>query len=87
MTTPVSLAQRFAALDTLLIKHQHLWRPRPFTQLQLEWEHDHPELANWLRARTLEQAELAHNQPELLDAPTPFGEIAKSAQTLPEFNT
>ncbi|MEH6485977.1 MULTISPECIES: methyltransferase [Pseudomonas] len=82
MTTPASLAQRFAALDTLLIKHQHLWRPRPFTQLQLEWEHDHPELANWLRARTLEQAELAHNQPELLDAPAPFGEIAKSAQTL-----
>ena len=82
MTTPASLVQRFAALDALLIKHQHLWRPRPFTQLQLEWEHDHPELANWLRARTLEQAELAHNQPELLDAPAPFGEIAKSAQTL-----
>ncbi|MDN5485616.1 MAG: SAM-dependent methyltransferase, partial [Pseudomonas sp.] len=33
---------RFQALDAFLIEYQGLWRPRPFTQLQLPWETEHP---------------------------------------------
>lgn len=80
MNTSDSLAQRFAALDALLLKYQHLWRPRPFTHLRLEWEQQLPELAQWLRTRSLADAERAHNQPELLVAPAPFADIAKEAQ-------
>lgn len=73
------LLPRFRALDALLLEHQQLWRPRPFTQRQLPWEADYPQLATWLRGRTLEEAEAAHNQPEQLQAPSPYVELA--AQT------
>lgn len=69
-------AARFAELDAWLITHQALWRARPFTTPQLAWEADWPELATWLRQRTLEQAEAAHNLPQLLDAPQPFSDLA-----------
>ena len=69
-------AARFAELDAWLIEHQALWRPKPFTTPQLDWEADWPELTAWLRQRTLEQAEAAHNQPQLLDAPQPFPDLA-----------
>ena len=49
---------------------------------QCPWESQWPELAAWLRGRTLEQAEQAHNQPHLLDAPAPFGELAQTAFAL-----
>lgn len=77
-----TLLQRFLALDDFLTRHQTLWRPRPFTQRQLPWEADHPELAQWLRARSLEQAEAEHNQPQQLAAPAPFGQLAKQAGAL-----
>ena len=76
------LLQRFQALDAFLTSHQGLWRPRPFTHRQLPWETDHPELAHWLRARSLEQAESAHNQPHLLAAPAPFSGLASQALAL-----
>jgi hypothetical protein len=76
------LQARFAALDTFLFEHQQLWRPTPFTQRRLDWETEHTELAQWLRSRTLEQAEAAHNQPQLLDAPQPFQTIAQRAVLL-----
>ena len=79
---PEQLLSRFNALDGLLQTHQHLWRPAPFTQLQLDWEMQHPELAKWLRGRSLEQAESAHNQPHLLVAPQPFPALAHAAATL-----
>ncbi|NYH08641.1 methyltransferase [Pseudomonas moraviensis] len=75
--TGEALLARFTALDAFLTAHQALWKPRPFTHLQLPWEASYPELASWLRGRSLEDAENAHNQPtELLDAPEPFASLA-----------
>ena len=83
MTSATALQQHFTALDAFLHAHQGLWRPRPFTQHpQLPWETEHPQLASWLRSRSLEQAEAAHNQPHLLAAPAPFPELAAQAQAL-----
>ncbi|KAA0974230.1 methyltransferase [Pseudomonas sp. ANT_J28] len=74
--TGEALLARFTALDAFLIEHQALWKPRPFTHLQLPWEASYPELAEWLRGRSLEDAEHAHNNPALLDAPEPFASLA-----------
>ncbi|MDI3185208.1 methyltransferase [Pseudomonas paracarnis] len=73
---------RFQALDAFLIEHQGLWRPRPFTQLQLPWETEHPELSRWLRQRSLAEAEASHNQPHDLPAPAPFSQLAAHALRL-----
>ncbi len=73
---------RFEALDAFLIEHQGLWRPRPFTHLQLPWESDHSELAQWLRQRSLADAEAHHNQPHELTAPAPFMALALQAKRL-----
>ena len=73
---------RFAALDAFLIEHQGLWRPRPFTHLQLPWEREYPELAQWLRQRTLADAESCHNWPHDLPAPAPFPQLAEQALQL-----
>ena len=78
-----ALLQRFTVLDNFLVEHQALWRPRPFVHYPaLPWEIDHPELARWLRAQSLEHAEAAHNQPHLLPAPAPFPQLAETAQHL-----
>lgn len=85
MSTPLSgpaLLQRFLALDAFLLAQQALWRPKPFTQLHLPWENQHRSLADWLRARSLEQAEAEHNHPEQLAAPAPFPDLAQQASTL-----
>lgn len=75
--TGEAILARFTALDTFLTAHQALWKPRPFTHLQLPWEASCPELASWLRGRSLEDAENAHNNPaELFDAPEPFASLA-----------
>lgn len=76
MLTGEALLARFAALDAFLIKHQALWKPRPFTHLQLPWEASYPALSLWLRGRSLEDAENSHNRPCLLDAPEPFASLA-----------
>ncbi|MBB2897382.1 methyltransferase [Pseudomonas sp. AS2.8] len=73
---------RFTALDLFLTRHQHLWRPRPFVERELAWESSHPDLARWLRARSLEEAEAAHNTPQLLDAPEPFRSLAATSLAL-----
>ena len=73
---------RFEALDAFLIEHQGLWRPRPFTHLQLPWETQHPELAQWLRQRSLADAERCHNHPYDLPAPAPFAPLAAQALQL-----
>ncbi|QIE90335.1 methyltransferase [Pseudomonas nitroreducens] len=80
--TGLDLLQRFLALDTFLLEHQALWRPKPFTVLELPWEHDHPELATWLRSRSLEEADAVHNAPQQLDAPAPFPTLAAMAAKL-----
>jgi len=76
------LLERFQTLDSFLLTYQHLWRPKPFTQRQLPWESQHPELAVWLRSRSLAEAEAAHNHPELLAAPASFTAIATQAIAL-----
>jgi len=73
---------RFQALDAFLIEHQGLWKPRPFTHLHLPWETQHPELAQWLRQRSLDDAETCHNHPHDLPAPAPFAQLAAHARTL-----
>ncbi|WP_130930253.1 methyltransferase [Pseudomonas sp. Sample_24] len=80
--TGEALLARFMRLDAFLIEHQALWKPRPFTHLQLPWETSHPELAAWLRGRSLEDAEHAHNQPALLNAPEPFASLAAMSAAL-----
>ncbi|NWE46874.1 methyltransferase [Pseudomonas gingeri] len=76
------LHTRFKALDTFLSAHQHLWRPRPFTHLHLPWENQHPQLATWLRQRSLDDAETSHNHPEQLAAPAPFPALAAESRAL-----
>ncbi|TBV07518.1 methyltransferase [Stutzerimonas kirkiae] len=71
--------QRFLALDAFLLEHQGLWRPRPFTALHLPWEKDCPELAHWLRQRSLEDAE---HTIIVEDVPAPFAELARQAERL-----
>jgi hypothetical protein len=80
--TGEELLARFTALDTFLTAHQALWKPRPFTHLQLPWETSCPELAAWLRGRSLEEAESAHNHPALVDAPQPFASLAAMSLAL-----
>lgn len=80
--TGEDLLARFTALDAFLIEHQALWKPRPFTHLRLPWEASYPELAVWLRGRSLEDAENSHNHPCLLDAPEPFTSLAALSQEL-----
>jgi hypothetical protein len=78
-----ALLQRFRALDSFLIEHQGLWRPRPFVHFPAQpWEAEHPQLAAWLKAQSLEHAEAAHNQPHLLQAPAPFPQLAALASAL-----
>ncbi len=78
------LLSRFLELDSFLLAWQSLWRPKPFTHLQLPWESEHPQLAHWLRQRTLEQAEDAHTRAEPLAAPAPFAHLALEAARLSE---
>jgi hypothetical protein len=73
------LLARFQALDAFLVEHQGLWRPRPFTHLHLPWETQHPDMAQWLRQRSLAEAESSHNQPHDLPAPAPFPQLASQA--------
>ncbi|RJX76299.1 methyltransferase [Pseudomonas sp. LS-2] len=80
------LKSRFHALDAFLLGHQNLWRPKPFTHRHLPWEAQHPELSTWLRQRSLEQAEAAHNHPEELDAPAPFNLIAAQSKALSDID-
>lgn len=82
MSISQPLSERFHALDAFLTRHQALWRPRPFTEHVLPWESAHPELAAWLRGRSLADAEAAHNQPATLSAPSPFPELAATATQL-----
>ena len=79
MPASQTLSAQFHALDAFLIRHQPLWRPRPFTEHVLPWESAHPELAAWLRSRSLADAEAVHNQPATLSAPSPFPELAATA--------
>ncbi|TVP91405.1 MAG: methyltransferase [Pseudomonadaceae bacterium] len=73
---------RFQALDSWLSQYQTVWREKPFTRLHCNWEADYPELAQWLRQRSLADAETAHNSLALLDAPAPLPELLTTAEQL-----
>ncbi|WP_025128413.1 methyltransferase [Pseudomonas sp. PH1b] len=77
-----ALLTRFQALGDFLLEHQALWRPRPFNHPHLPWEAQHPELPHWLRQRSLDDAEAAHNHPQQLQAPAPFVQLAEQARAL-----
>ena len=76
------LATRFLALGHFLKAHEALWKPRPFTQAHLGWEVTYPELARWLRGRTLAEAEHGLAAPLQLAAPAPFPALAAEAARL-----
>ena len=72
------MLQRFAALDAFLLQHQQLWRPRPFSELVLGWEAQWPDLAAWLRSRSLADAEGL----DMSRAPAPYPQLASAAAAL-----
>ena len=72
------MLQRFAALDAFLLEHQPLWRPRPFNELVLGWEAQWPDLAAWLRSRSLADAEGL----DMNGAPAPYPQLASAAAAL-----
>lgn len=76
------IRKRFLELDEFLVTHQALWRPRPFTHRMLAWELEHTQLASWLRSRSLQDAEAAHNRPHSLQAPEPFTQLAQQSLAL-----
>lgn len=75
-------AERFQQLDAWLTRYQSVWRATPFTKHKLPWEHDWPELATWLRSRSLAEAEQAHIQLRTLEAPEPFPQLCQQADAL-----
>jgi hypothetical protein len=77
-----ALKERFNALNSFLIQHQPLWQPKPFIQLTLPWEQTYQALSAWLRARSLDEAEAAHNSPHTLQAPLPFSGWAEESRQL-----
>ena len=77
-----ALRERFLALDAFLLAQQSIWREKPFIQQQLNWETNYPELAIWLRARSLADAEAAHGDPYSILAPQPFTNLAQKAEQL-----
>ncbi|UXY52696.1 SAM-dependent methyltransferase [Pseudomonas tohonis] len=78
------LLERFAALDEFLSHGYPLWHPEPFTELRLGWEDQLPDLARWLRSRSLEQAEASHGLLQLPEAPAPFPGLAVRSRELAE---
>jgi len=82
-----ALRERFLALDAFLFNNQSLWRERPFVQQTLAWEVDYPELATWLRARSLADAEAWQLNPSAVPAPQPFSHWAQQTQQLSRIGT
>lgn len=77
-----TLRERFLALDAFLFQQQSVWRENPFTQQRLSWAADYPELAAWLAARSLADAENYQAEPSALGAPQPFVSWAEEAVQL-----
>ena len=77
-----ALRERFLALDAFVLAQQSVWREKPFIQQQLHWETQLPELAAWLRGRSLADAEASHTNLCSLAAPHPFPHWAQQAEQL-----
>lgn len=82
LLTGEALVERFFALDAFLLAQQGVWREKPFIQQSLDWQADYPELATWLRQRSLADAENSHLDPSTLSAPQPFVAWAEQAEQL-----
>lgn len=81
------LEARFFALQAFLKTHEGLWKPRPFTHLQLPWETQHPALAQWLRNQSLEDAEAAAGAPVPAQAPDLLRDLAEQGLTLSQLGS
>lgn len=75
---------RFEQLDCWLHAHRALWRSKPFVDHRPGWEAQYPELAGFLRGRSLADAERIHNRPHQLAAPAPFAGLAAESLRLSE---
>lgn len=87
------LSAAFRQLDGILTDTQPLWRPQPFTGIDLPWQHTHPALTKALLALDEESAGALHYQPEqrlawfrqleptLCDALTAFQPVASQTIT------
>jgi hypothetical protein len=63
------ISQRLIRIGEILVQFQHLWQPRAFHHLNLAWESDYPDLSEYLRSLSYEQAvALQANDDALLDA-------------------
>lgn len=82
-----ALRERFLALDAFLLKQQNLWREKPFIHRKLNWEKNFSELATWLRARSLDDAEVCHGNPHRLAAPQPYADWARQTEQLSRIGT
>lgn len=49
LSSAQKIGARFEALTALLSSRRRLWRDRPFAELVLSWEADHPAVGRWLR--------------------------------------
>ncbi len=82
-----ALTQQLDTLGHLLRQHANLWRPQPFTQLELPWQREHPELAAWLDGLP-EAALSAPKQAWLGGSPQWLQELARelaAASALPDW--
>lgn len=76
------IAEKFSDLTALLLRHQQLWRGKPFIENHMPWETEFPQLAEWLRAQSLEHAEHFQLIPEQIMAPAPFRQWADELMPL-----
>lgn len=80
-----TIDQQLQRLSGLLHDHALLWRPLPFTELELPWQALHPDLAEWLDGLT--DLQLADpNRAWLQQGPPWLAELAhqlQEASTLP----
>lgn len=81
------LEARLFALQAFLNTHEGLWKPRPFTHLQLPWETQHPTLARWLCSQSLEDAEAASGVPVPAQAPDLLRDLAEQGLTLSQLGS
>jgi len=81
MLQGAELQARLGRLGAFLEAHESLWRPRPFAVLRCPWEDPYPELAGWLRERTLDES-IALDRMETSDFPEPLGAWARRASEL-----
>ena len=78
-----SLLARYAALNTWLRTHVHLYGSRPFTQPSLDWEERYPRLSQACRSLSIEAIRQYEQTPAAWsDAPHEFLRLAREEDAL-----